>query len=413
MNISYSSGAKSAKHIVSLTDYCERIRSVIDTRDFTKPESSLATFADELMRSGVDRVTEGFSDVTDLVLIGIGGSSLGTEAIHSALKNVDSPNLHVLDAVSDTAMTETLTALKDVPLAKLVITIISKSGGTTETLANAEYLLESLVEKHGEEIYKRVIAIGNEGNHLLTAAASKGARILPMHEHIGGRYSVFTSVGLVPLKLLGYDVDALLSGLTASVSEESSEMASLGASSLLNALESGVTNVNYFTFDTRLTKLGFWYRQLVAESIGKEFDRDNELMELGFIPTISTPVELHSIGQLYFSGFKGVFTDFVSVADLPVSHHLSKEPIFATQLSGKSLSEIASAIEGGVIKAYDERQLSFRKTELPNVSEKSLGQFMGQRMFETMLLAELLNVNAFDQPNVELYKDKTREILNG
>ena len=133
-------------------------------------------------------------------------------------------------------------------------------------------------------------------------------------------------------------------------------------------------------------------------------------MTKGYVPTISTAVELHSVGQLYLSGFAGVYTDFVTFDDQTNNHAIPKKGI--PKAYGKfDMQEVATAIYGGVIAAYQEQGLPHRATIFTEDLGYSLGVFMGMRMQEVMYAAELLDVNAFDQPSVELYKDKTREIL--
>ncbi len=152
---------------------------------------------------------------------------------------------------------------------------------------------------------------------------------------------------------------------------------------------------------------------MAAESLGKTETRAGARNELGFIPIISTPTELHSIGQLYFSGFKGVYTDFLVLEDRPLVHYVPRDSQLADKVKGKSLSEVAYAIESGVLAAYKEKGLAHRKFILSKLSEFDVGIFMGMRMLETMYVAELMDVNAFNQPNVELYKQKTKEVLEG
>ena len=165
------------------------------------------------------------------------------------------------------------------------------------------------------------------------------------------------------------------------------------------------------TFETRLEKLGMWYRQLFAESLGKETDRAGKEVTFSMVPTISTAVELHSVGQLYLSGVPAAYTDFVAFDDEELDVMLPKSNKFAPALKGYSLQEIATAIYGGVIGAYQEQQLPYRATIFEEELAYSVGQFMAMRLREVMYTAHLLNLNAFDQPNVELYKNKTNEIL--
>lgn len=413
MKIEYSEKVDGSEGLKKLEEYRHKVTAVVNAANFTENESSLATWQDDLMRSGVQTVTDKIGPVTDLILIGIGGSSLGTEAIYQALKTNESPRLHVLDTVSDAKVESIFADLQGVTKENLAVCAISKSGGTIETLSNISVVFEKLAEQYGETPFDRVVYIGNEGTELMNKMASLGSHVLPMHEAIGGRYSVFTAVGLVPLKLLGFDIDALLAGLKSATCCGMDDANAESAVMLHEAMKAGNRIVNFFAFDIRLERMGAWYRQLVAESIGKEFDRQGNKVELGFVPTISTPVELHSIGQLYFSGFKGVYTDFVSVAEVPAVNKIKKTYQVVTNVLGRSLKDIAGAIESGVVAAYKERELPFKQTIIDRLDEHNLGLLMGSRMLETMYLAELMDVNAFNQPNVELYKVKTKEALDG
>lgn len=410
MKVTYSTETDLDNSLSALSEYRSYVKQVVQEANFTVNESSLATAVDTLMLEGVERVAAVIGVVEHVVLIGIGGSSLGTEAIQAALKG--GKKLYVLDTISPHRIKEILEALQTVPKERVTVCVISKSGGTTETLTNASVFLHEYEQLTGNSLHERTVAIGNPGNSLLKTAESLGMQALPMHEVIGGRYSVFTAVGLLPLALLGYSPTEILSGVQQTMEDQFESEAAKGAAHIYQQMRAGVRSVNFFAFDIRLQKLGKWYRQLVAESIGKEFDVDGNPVELGFVPTISTPVELHSVGQLYYSGFTGVFTDIVRSEDLELSYTIPEDSELHPSLAGRSTQEIHEAIYGGVVGAYKERNLPYRITEIDRESQADIGLFMGVRMLETMYLAKLMNVNAFDQPNVELYKDITRNILN-
>lgn len=412
MHVSYSESIKDkdiGTSLDSLADYRSFVKSVVDNSDFTKSESAIATYKDDLMRTGIAYVKERLGEVDQMILVGIGGSSLGTEVFRPFLP--EGKQIHVLDSVSAHQVDKVITSVRGIDRSKMAVCVISKSGGTTETLANAEVLLKKLAEEFSGPVYDRVVFIGDPNNPLLLKGEELGTLTLPMHRSVGGRYSVFTAVGLVPLNLLGINVEETLKGLGAASSDENESVAAAGAATLFHYLKKGVTSVNFFVFDDRLNKLGYWYRQLAAESLGKEKTDAGKRNKLGFIPTVSTPIDLHSIGQLYFSGFPGVFTDFVNFETVDHSYDLGNETIVADKLTGKSMSDLEQAISAGVIKAYQESKLPYRLTELGDNKLYELGLFMGVRMLETMYLAKVMSVNAFDQPNVELYKVKTREIL--
>lgn len=417
MQLSYADHAKVTKTSVAtaikkLNSYRARVQNVIEGADDTQPEYALALWRDDDMQESVYEVTSAFKKVKHVVLVGIGGSSLGVEAIHSVLATDVSPQLHILDTVAPYDLQRVLQTLSKVKkVDQLAICVVSKSGSTTETLTNTEVLLGALQKQFGKQVYKQTICIGDKGTKLQKAMHKLGAHTATMPSVVGGRYSVFTPVGLIPLQLLGHDTEAMLAGLEDATSVAYEEVVAESAAKLFLHLKAGVRSVNLFAFDTRLVRLAKWYRQLTGESLGKEKTTDRTVNKHGFVPTISTPVELHSVGQLYLSGFTGVYTDFISFDDTDHDFVLPKKSLIAGKLKGKSMQDIATAIYGGVIGAYRERKLAYRTTVFDEELDYSLGLFMGMRMLETIYVAKLMHVNAFDQPNVELYKTKTKQIL--
>jgi glucose-6-phosphate isomerase len=393
-----------------LTKYREEIATIETTADDTKPEYGLSYANNAELQETLSVLKKGFKGVKHVVLIGIGGSSLGVEAVHSVL-DTGKVTLSVLDTISAhelTLLEHKLAHHKK--LSDIVICVMSKSGGTTETLVNAGVLFGKLEKKFGAKVYEQVIFIGDVDSPLKKEAKKLDATYVAMPKSIGGRYSVATAVGLVPLTLLGHDVDAFIEGISDASTNEYEFIAAEGAARIALYLKKNFTHYNFFAFEKRLAALGAWYRQLFAESIGKNIDRTGKPFKKCFVPTISTPVELHSIGQLYLSGFPSVYTDFVTFDDELAEAAIPKKGI-AKQFSKFSAEEVATAIYGGVAGAYTEGGLPHRATIFDEELPYSLGLFMGIRMRETMYVAELMNVDAFNQPNVELYKQKTKAIL--
>lgn len=399
-----------ARSVKKLQAYRNDVARIIREHDSSRPEYSLVYPADQSLHDTIDRLKKRYKDIKHLVLVGIGGSNLGTEAVHRVLDE-GRVALHTLDTVSTHALTELLAELKGVTSAKkLAICVISKSGGTAETLVNASVLLRALEQKFKKDIYGQTIFIGNPDTEFMKAGKRLKVECVPMPKIIGGRYSVPTEVGLVPLALLGHDTDAFIAGLLDATAEEFESVIAENAARVHHYITKGFRHYNFFAFAPRLERLGAWYRQLAAESLGKAEDRSGKPVTKGFLPTISTPVELHSVGQLFLSGFAGVYTDFVTFDDDGDDLKIPKQGIAKTY-GGRTVEEVATAIYGGVMGAYQEKQLPYRSTIFDEQLAYSLGLFMGMRMLETMYIAELVDVNAFDQPNVELYKDKTRSIL--
>lgn len=404
------SGTTIAKDTKKLHTYRQTIEDILSTRNAAKPEYALHYCSEPALHETLAAITKKFTAIKHLVVVGIGGSSLGLEAVHSVL-NTGEVKLTVLDTLAANeieSLHKELAALKKIN--QLAVCVISKSGNTPETLVNASVLLESLKKKWGSAIYAQTLFIGNAGTDFMKAGKRLGATCIAMPEAIGGRYSVATEVGLVPLALLKHDVDSFIEGIVAASEPELEEIALNGAVRIHQYIQKGFKHYNFFAFEKRLETLGAWYRQLFAESLGKSLDKDKKTVTKGMLPTISTPVELHSIGQLYLSGFAGVYTDFVTFDDETTDFAIAKQGI-AKAYGRFSVQEVTTALYGGVIGAYNEQKLPYKTTIFEDELAYDMGVFMGMRMREVMYVAELMNLNAFDQPNVELYKKKTKAIL--
>ena len=272
-------------------------------------------------------------------------------------------------------------------------------------------ILDDLKTKFGEAVLAKTIFIGSAGTDFMKQGKKMKVQCIAMPDIIGGRYSVATAVGLVPLTLLGHDVDEFIAGYVDAAHETLESVVADSAARLAVYHQLKYSHYNFFAFETRLEKMGNWYRQLFGESLGKEKDINGKYITNIMVPAISTPVELHSVGQLYMSGVPAVYTDFVTFDDDELDVMLPKSNKLAPKLKGYSLQEVATALYGGVIGAYQEQQLPYRATIFEEELAYSVGQFMAMRLREVMYIAHLLNLNAFDQPNVELYKTKTKEIL--
>jgi glucose-6-phosphate isomerase len=393
-----------------LKNYREQVQKIVNNNNNKKPEYSLAHVKQPSLHDNIEAVKKEYKGIKHLILVGIGGSNLGTEAVHEALGD-SGVQLHSLDTIAAYQIEKVLADLKTVKSAKkIAVCVISKSGNTTETLVNASVLLTELEKQFKKTIYSQTIFIGDPKTDFMKAGKRLKVKTITMPEIIGGRYSVASEVGLIPLALLGHDTDAFMSGIVDATSDEFESVVVEGAVRVHHYVKNNYIHYNFFAFDPRLAKLGAWYRQLFAESIGKEKDRSGKMINNGFLPTVSTPVELHSVGQLYLSGFSGVYTDFVTFDDDQTNYKVPKVGI-AKKFKKFDMQEVSTAIYGGVISAYQERSLPYRSTIFDDNLTYSLGLFMGMRMLETMYIAELMNINAFNQPNVELYKTKTKEIL--
>lgn len=394
--------------------YAEFLSSVISSKKYEHPESALYVAGDVSYQRKIKKSLARFSTVKHVVLIGIGGSSLGTEAVYHALKKPDSPTLTVLDTLSTDALDVFQNLLKKTKKPEhIAVVIVSKSGTTTETIWNAGIAISMLKQKFSETYTERVMVISDTGSDLLMRAKKQKILTFTIPQSIGGRYSVFTAVGIVPLTLLGIDVTALCAGaksalLPDTLIAQGERFAILGLYA-----QSGYHTYNFFTFEQRLSAFGYWYRQLLAESFGKPTTRNGKKFTHQLLPIVSTSIDLHSVTQLYLGGYTNIITRFFvtekrsnyMLPDTWITEHLSF-------LSGTELANVSSYISQSVLKTYDDQSLPYFKTSLTHIDAFTVGNLLATCMVEVMHICNLFEVNAFDQPNVESYKKYVRDALN-
>lgn len=365
---------------------------------------------------------------TILVVIGIGGSNLGTIAVLEALcgkfyNEHHDIKVYFVDTV-DSDHTNDIAQLVEHELAKgknAIINVISKSGTTTETIANFEIFLEILKNHRPYSYQNYIVATTDEDSALWNLAQEEQFTQLPIPQHVGGRYSIFSTVGLFPLCFLEIDIEDLCDGaqhgfMASTHKKIAKNPAALSAALIATHYNQGNIIHDTFLFSVALSSLGAWYRQLSAESVGKAYNKNNELINTGVLPTISIgSTDLHSVAQLYLAGPHNRFTTFVSVEQNQSDLFLPDYHEFETlvpKIQEKPFSCIMNAILEGTKRAYHNDNRPFVSAILPEKSAYYIGQFMQIKMIEIMYLAYLLQVNPFDQPQVENYKKETKKILS-
>ena len=318
------------------------------------------------------------------------------------------PTILFLDTVSETKIQKISSTLKILKSKQefLLITI-SKSGGTTEVIANTEALINTLKPKF-KKIEDRLVVITGKNSKLWNLAESKKIKTLSIPEKVGGRFSVLSAVGLFPLAIAGFNVGKLLSGAQNAVKDNLSKKSASLTSAAIKHLhyKKGLQINNNFFFAPELEALGKWERQLVGESLGKD--------GIGITPIVSIgSTDMHSMAQLYFGGPNNKFTTVITVKNqnkigVPKKLFLGE---LVKDIESKSIDSIMSAISNGTKKALSSKNIPFTSIEFSKLDEKELGYYLQFRMIEIMYLAKLLKVNAFNQPSVETYKSETRKFL--
>jgi len=408
----------------------ERVKHAWTTQGYESVYAALNLVQDRQILKDIKKIAQEKKALkpTMLIVIGIGGSSLGLKAIHQALYgsfyNEQNPEitLYIADTI-DTDHVRNIFLLAEQELEtgnKIILNIISKSGTTLETIINAQLFI-SLIRCAHPKTYQQYVVITTEPESpLWSFANSHSFTKLPIQPQVGGRYSVFSAAGLFPLALLDVAIDKLIDGayntsLACLKSNILENPAALRALILAEQYKRDIHIHDMFIFSTDLSEIGAWYRQLMGESLGKT-DTTKDKKKVGITPTTSVgTTDLHSVGQLYLGGPYVQYTTFVSVEEnknnFVILNKKAKELKLAT-LEKKWVHTITLGILQGVKQAYTLNKRPFTAITIPEKSEYCIGMLMQLHMFEIIYTGFLLNVNPFDQPDVELYKKEAYKIVD-
>ena len=390
-------------------------------RSYDTPYGALYAPTDTVMIDRVKKLVhllETF-DPKQFVLVGIGGSSMGALAALSALGGAQRDFI-CADTIDD-RYTKTLLEKFRTSLIqghKAIVCIVTKSGSTAETIINGALFLEVLKEFYPDDYQQYVVAITDTDSALYDAAQKEGFHYLEIPRMVGGRYSVFTPVGLFPLMMMGIDIDQLCQGAQQALRsciDESIEVneSAQCALTLYAHYKKGYAVHNLFVFSPSYVDLAQWYKQLIGESLGKQRSRLGDCGEVGFTPLVSLgTTDLHSVVQSYLAGPRTMITSFIidtdESADLSVPAN-SVSNLMAG-MAGRTLTSVKAAIIKGTIAAFKKEQRPSLVMHLASTSNQ-IGAFFVLKMVETILLAKLFDIDPFDQPAVELYKQETRALL--
>ncbi len=322
-------------------------------------------------------------------VIGMGGSTLGTQTIYEFLKDIVKKDFVFIDNLRQKKL--------NIKNNKNVNLVVSKSGNTIETVVNSNIY----IRRKDANIF----ITENKDNYLLKLANKLKAEIVHHNNYIGGRYSVLSEVGMLPAELMGLDVNKFRQLNSLIKNKQFINSLVSGVSSTLNYIKNKKYNSIILNYDEKSENLFKWYQQLVAESLGKK--------SKGLLPIVSNmPKDNHSVMQLYLDGFKNNFYTFFYTNELK-SETLKSSQILSSQkfLRGKNLSNIMYAQKIATENIFNKKKIPFRSFEIKKRNEKTLGELFCFFILETILIGKLLNVNPYDQPAVELIKKETKKLL--
>jgi len=340
-----------------------------------------------------------FKNFKIIAIIGMGGSILGAEALYNFLDKKIKKKVYFFNNINENKIKN---FKKKYNLSKILFIIISKSGNTIETLSNA-YVLEILKKNS-----KNIILISEKKNNALFSLSKKLNLFYIEHkQHVGGRFSVLSEVGIIPAYLMDVNVSKLRSKILESLKIKKKFFLKKNTIKLVQLINSKkFNNLIFLNYVPNLEKFLFWCQQLIAESLGKK--------NKGFLPMISNaPKDHHSLLQLYLDGPQDkIFYIFSYDKQSKEKIKLTKNSNFTNFLNNKDLNTIKKAQKNALIKSFKKKKVPFREFKIKNLSEETLGELFSYFIFETVVIGKMLNINPFDQPAVEQVKIDTKNMLS-
>tara|TARA_B100001123_G_scaffold143722_1_gene167088 strand:+ start:542 stop:1744 length:1203 start_codon:yes stop_codon:yes gene_type:complete len=338
-----------------------------------------------------------FSKCKNIIIIGMGGSILGTKTIYSFLKKKIKKKVFFFDNLDLNLKYKEIKNLKN-----SCFIVAGKSGKTIETIIN----LGAIFSKNS--LKKKLIIIAQPTDNSLMDIANKyQAEVIEHKEFISGRYSVLSETGMFPAALMGLNL-MKFKNLKKLIKNKNFISALIyNVASIYTLISKKINNSVVLNYDSNLNDLGYWYQQLAAESLGKNGKGINPTLSFG-------PKDHHSLLQLYLDGPRDKFFTFFNSSQKNDKIKVSQNciPNSMRFLKNKSLGFIINAQCNAVKNIFKLKKIPFRQITFNKQNEEELGEVFTFLVLETILLSRLMNVNPFDQPAVEQVKNETKKILS-
>ncbi len=352
-----------------------------DLKDFTKFAKKISTFK-------------------KIMVLGVGGSSLGAKTLAS-LK--DQNKVEFLESIDPTTIKN---SLDKIDLEKTFFLVISKSGETIETICQTLIIIEKFKKIKNKNFNKQFLFVTQSlDNSIAKIAQEIGSEIANHPNQIGGRYSCFSIVGLLPALLCEIDIKKVRIGAQKVLDNFINDQEIKNSCALQLCLyDQGFNNNVIMPYIDSLKNFTDWYRQLWAESLGKNGFGSTPINSMG-------TVDQHSQLQLYLEGPKDKFFTFITQKNHQNNFSIKDLKSCKTLFGGKKLDEIVKVEQNTTIEVLNRKKLPIRIFEIEQINEEVLGALMMQMFLETILIAYAKKINPFDQPAVELRKDLAKKIL--
>ena len=365
----------------------------------------------------------------NILVLGIGGSALGAQALSEALlkpywnlldkeQRENLPRIFFLDNIDP----DQINALLDIlDLKKTLVNVITKSGSTAETMSQFMIIKDRLYNLLGDDYRKNVVATTDKQAGILRQLANEeGYKTFVVPDDVGGRFSVFSAVGLLPLALVGVDIDEIIKGikimdLTLKNTDIFKNIAAQNA--LIHYLmdkQKGKYLSVMMPYSSRLKYVSDWYCQLWAESLGKEFDKDGNKVNNGPTPLKALgATDQHSQIQLYNEGKNDKVMTFIRVEEFDTTLEIPNifEYTGLNYLGGKTINRLINAEADSTAVALADFKRPNITITIPKINEYYLAQLFYMFEMQTAIIGELYNIDAFNQPGVEQAKNYTYALM--
>ena len=348
-------------------------------------QSFRGTYRDSYNKKNLKFLNKNF----DYRIIGMGGSTLGAQAIYDFLKIKIKKKFFFIDNLQSKQKLSTKKPFNNL--------VISKSGNTIETIVN----FNTLIKKQD----KNLIITENKNNYLRQLANKLKCEVVDHNNYIGGRYSVLSEVGMLPSELMDLKPKNFRQLNNLIKNKNFLNNLVLNVSNIIFYLKNKKFNSIIINYDEASTNLFNWYQQLVAESLGKN--------NTGILPIVSNmPKDNHSVMQLYLDGFQNNFFTFFFVKEKQ-SFKINNKTVLpdCSYLKNKDINQVMYAQKKATENVFKKKNIPFRSFEINKRDEKTLGELFCFFMLETVLIGKCLNIDPFNQPAVELIKKETKKIL--
>ena len=365
----------------------------------------------------------------NILVLGIGGSALGAMALSEALlkpywnlldkeKRDNYPKIFFLDNIDP----DQINALLDIlDLKRTLVNVITKSGSTAETMSQFMIIKDKLQALLGDDYRKNVVATTDKQSGVLRQLANEeGYKTFVVPDDVGGRFSVFSAVGLVPLALVGIDIDEIIKGIkimdlalkNTDINKNIAAQAAL-VHYLMDKQKGKYLSV-LMPYSSRLKYVSDWYVQLWAESLGKEFDRDGNKINNGPTPIKALgATDQHSQIQLYNEGKNDKVITFIRVDEFDTELNIPNifEYTGLNYLGGKTINRLINAEADATAVTLADYKRPNITIHLPKINEYYLAQLFYMFEMQTAIIGELYNIDAFNQPGVEQAKNYTYALM--